>query len=98
MTSEAAPGEGALADAHRRPHDGVRADEGARADAGAVLVHAVVVGGDGAGADVHPLAHVGIAQVAEVMALGAGTDAAVLDLGIVAQLDVGTDVGVLADM
>ena len=43
---------GAVADRHRRDQRAVRADEGAGADLGVVLVEAVVVAGDRAGADV----------------------------------------------
>ena len=48
------------------------------------------------GTDVDALAHVGITEVAEVVALGAGADDAVLDLGVVAQLDAAADVGTAA--
>ena len=60
---------------------------------------AVEVGGDGAGADVHVLAHLGIAQVREVVLLGARAEARVLllrvvaDLGAVTHLAAGSQVG-----
>src|SRR5690606_40887989 len=53
----------------------IGADEGAVADAGGRLVHAVVVAGDGAGTDVDAGADLGIAQVAEVVGLAAGAQA-----------------------
>src|SRR5882672_5351222 len=43
---------GAVADFHRRHQRGIGADEGALADRGLVLGKAVVIAGDGAGADV----------------------------------------------
>ena len=43
---------GAIADANRRDQGAIAADEDAAADRGRVLVHAVVIAGDGAGADV----------------------------------------------
>ena len=55
--------DGAVADRHRRDEGGVRADEGALADLGAVLEEAVVVAGDGAGADVAPRPDAGVADV-----------------------------------
>ena len=43
---------GAIADAHGRDQCSVAADEDASADGGGILVQAVVIAGDGAGADV----------------------------------------------
>ncbi len=68
----------------RRDQRRIGADEGARADLGAVLVEAVVVAGDGAGADVGFGAHVGVADIGEVVDLGALGDHGVLDLDEVA--------------
>ncbi len=48
---------------------GVGADEGAVADGGEVLVDAVVVAGDGAGADVYVGSDDGVAEVVEVVGL-----------------------------
>ena len=53
-----------------------RADERAVADHGARLVHAVVVAGDGAGADVDLLADRRVAEVGEVVGLRAALDSA----------------------
>ncbi len=75
---------GALADRDRRDQGGVRADEGAGADLGAVLVEAVVVAGDGAGADVGAGADARVAEIGEVVGLGARADLGVLDLDEVA--------------
>src|SRR4029078_1557866 len=55
-------------------------------------------GRDRARSDVHAGAHVGIAQVAEVVALRARADDAVLDLGIGAQLHATADPGALANV
>ena len=91
--------------------DGDRGDDGrvaagahAVADAGRVLVVAVVVGGDVAGGDVAVPADDRVADVAEVRHLAALADAAVLDLdegaglGALGQHRVGTDVGEGADV
>ena len=61
-------------------------DERPVADRRPVLADPVVVGGDGPGADVGPLADLGIAEVAHVMLLGPGTQVRVLELGEVADL------------
>ena len=55
------------------------------------LRRAVVVGGDRAGADVDALADLGVAEVAHVVLLGAGAEARVLELGVVADLGATTD-------
>ena len=70
----------AVAETDRRDEHRVDADERAGADRGAVLVLAVVVGGDRSGADVGPLADVGVADVGQVRDLRAGADVRVLDL------------------
>src|SRR3546814_13799455 len=75
----------AVADADRRHQRGVAADEGAGADAGAVLQEAVVVAGDGAGADVGGRADRGIAEIGEVVRLGALAALGGLDLDEVAR-------------
>ena len=87
---------GAVADLHRRHQDDVAADVGVGADGGAVLVRAVVVGGDRAGAVVDPLADVGIAEVGEVVGLGAAAEGRVLDLDEVADVDLGAELGAAA--
>src|SRR5690606_25152001 len=56
----------ALADLHRGHQRTVGADEGTVADGGGGFVHAVVVAGDGAGADVHLRAHQRVADIAQV--------------------------------
>ena len=79
---------GACADLHRRHQHRARADERARADLGAPLVHAVVVAGDGAGADVHLLADRRVAEVGEVVGLGAALQLRLLHLDEVADVHV----------
>ena len=59
------------------------------ADRGAVLVGAVVVGGDAAGADVDARADRRVAQVGQVIRLRAVGQPAVLDLDEVADVDLG---------
>ena len=66
---------GAVAERHRRHQHAVAADVHVGADHGAVLVGAVVVGGDAAGAEVDALAHRGVAQVGQVVGLGAARPA-----------------------
>ena len=63
---------GAVADRHRRDQRRIRADEDAGADLGAVLGEAVIVAGDGAGADIGFGADAGIADIGEMVGLGAG--------------------------
>ena len=100
---------GAAADLHRRHQRRIRADEGAGADRGLVLVEAVVVAGDGAGADVGTGADMGVADVGEMIDLDAGFENRGLGLDEIAdpralaqrrsrpQPRVGTDRGILAD-
>ena len=54
---------GAVADLDRRHQRRVRADEGAVADIGAVLGDAVVIAGDGAGADIGARADPRVADI-----------------------------------
>ena len=65
---------GAVADRDRRHQRRVGADEGARADVGLVLAEAVVIAGDGAGADVGPCADARVADIGQMVDLGAGFD------------------------
>ena len=83
----AGAGGGLAADADGRDEHGVAANEGAVFDDGLVLVLAVVVAGDGTGADVHVRADFGVADVAEVAGTAAGADAGGLDLDEVADVD-----------
>src|SRR5580700_401203 len=63
---------GAVADVDRRHQRGIGADEGTRTDRGLVLCEAVIVAGDGAGADVGTGADMGVADVGEMVDLDAG--------------------------
>src|SRR3954452_19178268 len=54
---------GAVADFHRRHQRGVGADEGALADNGLVLGKAVIVAGDGAGAEIGIGSDMGVADI-----------------------------------
>src|ERR687891_1039677 len=87
---------GALADGHRRDQRAVRADERAGADVGPVLAETVVVAGDGAGADVCLGADAGVADVGQVIGLGAGLEHGVLDLDEVADPRARPDLGARA--
>src|SRR5829696_9277319 len=73
-------GLGPVPDRHGGYQHGIRSNEGAVTDGGAVLAGPVVVDEHGAGADVHPGADVGVADVAEVRDLGPRADDRVLDL------------------
>src|ERR1039458_4605090 len=77
---------GAIADLHWCHQHCARADECAVADLGAPLIGAVIVAGDRPGADVDLAADRGIADVAQVVHLAAGTDLAVLDLDEITQV------------
>src|SRR3954468_20788137 len=90
-------------DAHRRDELRVGADEDVVLDDRPVLVRAVVVAGNGVGADVHVLSHLAVTDVGQVIGLRAGVDAARLDLDEVADVHVlreqspGTDARVRAE-
>jgi hypothetical protein len=60
-----------LADLYRRDQRGVGADESALADQRLVLEEAVVVAGDGAGAEIGVGADMGVADIGEMVDLGA---------------------------
>src|SRR6185295_15888576 len=75
----ARPGGRVLADAHRRHQHVAGTDERAVFDYGLRLVDAVIVAGDGAGADVDALAHQRVAQVGEVIGLAAVTELGLLE-------------------
>ena len=64
-------GDRAVADLHRRDQRGVRADERARADIGEMLVEAVIIAGDGARADIGARADARIAEIGQMVGLGA---------------------------
>src|SRR5690606_31468250 len=72
-------------------------------DDGARLVHAVVVAGDGARADIDPRADVGVANIGKVVDLGAGAQHGLLDLdevahmGLVAHLSAGSQARIRPD-
>src|SRR6185312_14433777 len=80
---------GALADLHRRDQRRIGADERAGANLGAMLVEAVIVAGDGTGADVSASANAGVADISEMVNLGAFADLGLLDLHEVADMSVG---------
>ena len=82
---------GAVAHRHRRHQHAVGANVHVVADHGAVLVGAVVVGGDAAGAVVDALAHRAVAQVGQVVGLGAARQRGVLHLDEVADVHLGAE-------
>src|ERR1700722_18582996 len=61
----------AVGKSERGDEGGVRSDEDTVADSGLRLVHAVVVAGDDTGADIHTASDDGIAEIGEVVGLGA---------------------------
>src|SRR5690606_6400024 len=61
---------GAVADLDRRNQRGIGADKGTGADLGPVLGEAVVIAGDGAGADIGASTHARVSNVGEVVGLG----------------------------
>src|SRR5947208_10738123 len=79
---------GAARDAHRRHQRRVRADEAVVLDHRAVLRRAVVVASDGSSTHVHAATDLGVADVREVVGLGAGAEAARLDLDEVSNMHV----------
>src|SRR5690606_26283829 len=74
----------------------VRADERVVADDGAMLVRAVVVACDRAGADIDAFADGGIADVAQMIDLAAVGNPALLRLDEVADLDLARELGTRA--
>src|SRR6185369_12834466 len=84
------------ADLDRCDEDAVAADVRIGADRRAVLVGAVVVRGDAAGAEVDALADIGVAEIGEVVRLRGGAERRVLDLDEVADVDVGAELGAAA--
>src|SRR3990167_542934 len=74
------------ADRYRRHQRGIGTDEGPVANDGGGLVHAIVVAGDGAGADVHAGTDLRIAQVAEVVRFRALAEAGLLGFDEVADM------------
>src|SRR5690606_20568965 len=75
---------GAVSHAHRRHELRIAADEDVATEHGLVLVLAVVIAGDGSRPDVRVFADVRVADVAEVVRLGALLEARVLRLDEVA--------------
>src|SRR5581483_7698052 len=73
---------------HRRDQHHVRADRGVVADDGAVLVGAVVVGGDGARADVNLAPDRAVADVREMVHLARFGDVGLLDFDEIADVHV----------
>src|SRR5882672_1943773 len=77
---------GAARDAHRGDQGRIGADEAVVLDYRAVLGDAVVIAGDGAGADVDALAELRVANVAQVVRLRLWAEAARLHLDEVADM------------
>ena len=48
---------------------------------------------DGAGTDIYPLAYIGVADIGQVIGLGAGGDPALLDLDKIANMHLGPEFG-----
>src|SRR3954467_1876781 len=69
-----------VADFYGSDEGGVNPGVNVLPDLGAIFVAPVVVRRDGAGSEVGPLPHLGVADVGEVGNLGAGADLGVLDL------------------
>src|SRR5579872_5036204 len=80
----------------RRDQRRIASDERSRADASLVFLLAIEIARDGARADVHPLADLGVAQVGKMLALGARAQPALLHLDEITHARVGTDIGVHA--
>jgi hypothetical protein len=71
---------GALADPQRGDQDAVAADKNIVFDDGLVFVYAIVVAGDGAGADIDLFADLAVPEVSQVVGFRAFTEAAFLQL------------------
>ena len=84
---------GAVADLDRGDQRRIRADERARADVRVVLVEAVVVAKDRARADVGAGADAAIAEIGQMIGLGALLDRDLLDLDEIADMHVLGEIG-----
>ena len=73
---------------HRRHQRGIRTDERARADIGEMLVETIVIAGDGARADIGARADARIAQIGQMVGLGAFFDPGLLHFDEIADMDV----------
>src|SRR6185437_14627814 len=80
------------ADGDRRDQRRIRADESALADLGPVLGEAVVIAGDRSRADIRARADMRVAEISEMIGLGAIVDAGRLYLDEVANVYVGAEV------
>src|ERR1700737_2256347 len=85
-------------DANRRHQDAVAADKHAIFNDGFVFVHAVAVAGDGSGADVDAVAHFSVAQIGQVVGLGALTHAGFLHFHEIANVSLFADLASRAQM
>src|SRR4029077_15899100 len=94
----AGPGSRALAKFDRSDEHRVHTDESAVADLGAVLVLAIEVGCDRAGADVGILAKVGVAEVRDMRDLAVPPHPGPHELGEAADVDVFGDLGAGPDL
>src|SRR3546814_13193928 len=74
------------ADPHRRDQRAVRSDEGVLADFGAIFEIAVIIAGDRARADIGPRTDADVAQIGQVVGLGALADLGLLGLDEIADL------------
>src|ERR1022692_4203637 len=86
------PNVGALSDANRRNQGGIASNERAVFNHGAVLVHAIVIAGDGARPDVDAFANLGVAKIGEVVGLGTFAQPRLLGLHEVADVRAFADV------
>ncbi len=85
--------DGAITDRHRRDKRGIGADERARTDCCAMLVVAVVVAGDRPGADVRLGADIRVAEIRQVVRLGARAEFRCLHLDEVADMHLLAKIG-----
>src|SRR5207248_5988150 len=81
----------------RRHQRRVRADERAVLDPGLVLEEAVVVAGDGAGADVDLAPDHGIADIGQMIGLAALAEPRRLELDEIADVDIGAELRARAE-
>src|SRR5664280_2745334 len=80
------PDVGALSDSNRRNQGGIASNERAVFNRRAVLVHAIVIAGDGARPDVDAFANFGVAKIGEVVGLGTFAQPRLLGLHEVADV------------
>src|SRR5262249_9018044 len=84
---------GTIAHRHRCYERGIRSDKDVGPNLGVMLLKAVIVAGDGAGADIAARPHARIADIGEMIDLGALADPRLLHFDEITDMGIVTDLG-----